>query len=157
MSQSNARRALLILAAALLPLLAGCAADRMRSEGIQLIEQGRIEEGLAKLEEAAREAPTQAQYRATLGTARERATSQLNAAGERALAADNLAEAETLFRRVLAISSSRARRNSRRATRIPRHGSPKRRWRSTRGTPARSSCAPRSTTRSSRRGSPTRR
>ena len=32
--------------------LAGCAADRMHKEGYSLIEEGKLEEGIAKLEEA---------------------------------------------------------------------------------------------------------
>ena len=103
MKSTSIRRVLSVLALALLPLLLiGCAAERTRQEGITLLENGRYEEGMAKLEEATREAPTEQLYRATLIAARERVVARLNGLGDRALAADNLLEAETQYRRVLA-------------------------------------------------------
>jgi general secretion pathway protein D len=70
------RRLLFLLAIVFLPLLVtGCAADRMRKEGLSLIEQGRIEEGMYKLEEAARTAPDDLQNKSTLITTRQRVTS----------------------------------------------------------------------------------
>ena len=104
MKSTPTRRVLTVLALALLPLLLiGCAAERIRQEGISLIEQGRYEEGMAKLEEAAREDPTEQRYRATLIAARERVVARLNGLADRALTADNLLEAETQYRRVLAL------------------------------------------------------
>lgn len=98
------RRFLSLLAIVLLPLLVtGCAADRMRKEGLGLIEQGRIEEGMYKLEEAVRTAPDDLQNKSTLVTTRHKVTIDLNNAADRALAADNAVEAETLYRRVLAL------------------------------------------------------
>jgi general secretion pathway protein D len=96
------RRLLLLLALAL--LLAGCAAaDRMQREGLELIDQGRVEEGLSKLEDAVRESPDKSQYRITLETQRERIVARVLAAADRALGADNAEQAETFYRRVLAI------------------------------------------------------
>lgn len=103
------RHPLFWLAIALIPLLAGCAADRMRSEGLELIDQGRIEEGMSKLEESVRESPSEPKYRATLATVKERLISRLNIAADQALAADNLSESEVLYRRILAIEPNNER------------------------------------------------
>jgi general secretion pathway protein D len=75
----------------------------LRKEGLGLIDQGRIEEGMYKLEEAVRTAPDDLQHKSTLVTTRQRVTIDLNNAADRALAADNAVEAETLYRRVLAL------------------------------------------------------
>ena len=44
-------------------LLAGCAGQRLHAEGMALLEEGRIEEGLAKLEEASKAEPENVSYR----------------------------------------------------------------------------------------------
>lgn len=58
-------------------MVAGCAAERHHREGLSLIEAGRVEEGLSSLERAVREAPTNAQYRASLLASREAAVKRL--------------------------------------------------------------------------------
>jgi general secretion pathway protein D len=104
MNIASIRRVQARLALLLLPvLLVGCAADRLRTEGLSLINQGRYEEGLFRLEEATRQAPSELEYKSTLILSRDRIVLDLNAAGDRALAAENAAQAETLYRRALAI------------------------------------------------------
>ena len=56
--------ALLLLAAA---LLAGCAGQRLQREGLTLLDEGRIEEGLAKLTEASNAEPDNLSYRTDAG------------------------------------------------------------------------------------------
>ena len=61
----------------------GCAAgSQQHKEGLALLDQGRYEEGLAKLDEATRLGPEQLSYRTALLTQRERVISRLLAAAE---------------------------------------------------------------------------
>lgn len=75
--------ALLLIAA----LVAGCAGQREHKEGMALLDQGRYEEGLAKLEEASKADPENLTYRTTLARNRELAVARLlgTANSERAL------------------------------------------------------------------------
>ena len=52
-----------VLAVLLAVALAGCAADRIHNEGFALIEDGKIEEGVAKLEEAKQADPGNAMFK----------------------------------------------------------------------------------------------
>ncbi|RFO98109.1 hypothetical protein DIC66_05150 [Rhodoferax lacus] len=52
-----------MLAALLALALAGCAADRMHSEGLSLIDEGKLEEGLSKLEQAKQADPGNANFK----------------------------------------------------------------------------------------------
>jgi general secretion pathway protein D len=52
--------ALLLLAAA---VLAGCAGQKLHREGMTLLEEGRTEEGLSKLEQASKADPDDLTYR----------------------------------------------------------------------------------------------
>jgi general secretion pathway protein D len=91
----------------LLPLLLwGCAAERLREQGVDLLMQGRYEEGISKLEEAARAAPTDMSMRTALITARERVTQRLLTLADQALNAGNYREAELYYRRALGIDPS---------------------------------------------------
>ena len=69
--QRNALAVLLAVA------LAGCAADRMHTEGFSLIEQGKVEEGLAKLEEAKLADPSNAAFKKDWLLHRDRLTTAL--------------------------------------------------------------------------------
>ena len=57
--------------------LAGCAADRMHKEGYSLIEEGKLEEGIAKLEEAKLADPGNAAFKKDWLLQRDRLTSAL--------------------------------------------------------------------------------
>lgn len=89
---------------ALAVVLAGCAAQQMHREGMSLIDAGRYEQGLAKLEEAAKSDTSDVRIRMDLYAGRERAVDQLLAAAEKAKAAGDLQEAEANYRRALVIA-----------------------------------------------------
>lgn len=88
----------------LLLMLAGCAGDKLHKEGISLIQEGRVEEGLATLEQAAQAEPDDLSIRKDLiqnrGQFINRSLSMANS--ERAVG--NLDAAEVLYRRVLKLA-----------------------------------------------------
>ncbi len=85
-------------------LLAACASPMPERDGLALIVDGHYEQGLSKLEEAARADPGNVQLRARLLTTRERVAVQVLGAAEAARLAGDPVEAEEQYRRVLAIS-----------------------------------------------------
>ena len=92
---------LAVLSAAL--LIASCASEAQRREGLALISDGRYEEGLAKLDAARKADPNNAAARRDTLSQKEQITNKLlnAAAGERA--AEHFDAAETLCRRALAL------------------------------------------------------
>jgi len=98
----------LVCLSILIALLAGCAGDLYRREGLQLLEEGRIEEGLAKLEEAVREEPTNAAFRAELYSRRAEKIAQLLVAARNRRDAGKDDQAEELYKRVLRIEPDNA-------------------------------------------------
>ncbi len=64
-------------------LLAGCAAQQAYHDGQTFVSQGRIDEGLAKLQEAVQRDPHDAQYRSTWLAARENALARDDEEGDR--------------------------------------------------------------------------
>ncbi|HWS11934.1 MAG TPA: secretin and TonB N-terminal domain-containing protein, partial [Rhodocyclaceae bacterium] len=108
--KTGTKRNLLLLIALVLPLLlGGCAAERLRQQGIDLVLQGRYEEGISKLEEAARAAPADMSMRTALITARERVAQRLLTLGDQALNAGNYREADLYYRRTLGIDPTNER------------------------------------------------
>ena len=87
-------------------LLSSCATDRLHREGLAAIDAGRYDEGLAKLEQAAKDDPGNLTYRLDLKARREAVMQQLIAAADSARGAGQLEEAERLFHSALAIDSS---------------------------------------------------
>ncbi len=73
-------------------LLAGCAAQKAYRQGEDFVAQGKIDEGLAKLEEASTREPEDAQYRSSLLAAREKALRRYDEEGD-SLAASGAREA----------------------------------------------------------------
>lgn len=90
----------------LVVLLWGCAAQELHREGVIDVDAGRVEEGLQKLEQAARENPDNLAYRYDLQARRAAVIQLLYAAGDRAHADGNFDEAEKSYRRILAIEPS---------------------------------------------------
>jgi general secretion pathway protein D len=84
--------------------LGACAGQRLNREGVALIEQGRYEPGLKKLEEAAKSDAGDLRLRMSLLTNRERVVAQILAAADSARAAGDMREAEANYRRALAIA-----------------------------------------------------
>jgi general secretion pathway protein D len=97
--------------AALLVLLAlsGCATDATLREGQQLIEEGRYEDGLARLQQAIADSPRDTRMRMVLSAQRERAVATLLAGAERARHARDLPAAVKGYERVLAIEPANER------------------------------------------------
>lgn len=83
--------------------LYGCAAERLNRDGLKQVSEGQYEEGIAKLEQAAKSEPSNLHYRAQFINKREEAANRLlnDAANERA--AGHPDAAEKLYRRVLVI------------------------------------------------------
>ena len=85
-------------------LLVACAGPLQDREGLRLIEEGRYEQGLNKLEEAAKSDPGDLRLRMSLLTSRERALNQVLAAADSARAGGDVSEAVAQYRRALDIS-----------------------------------------------------
>lgn len=85
--------------------LSGCALlePSPHQQGLELMDQGQVVEGLARLEEAVRQNPKHAEYRITLALRRASAIQQALTQGQRALDEGRLTEAEEAFRLVLRI------------------------------------------------------
>lgn len=99
-----------VLAATIVSLtLFGCAADRMHKEGLELVNQGQIEEGLDKLKEAIKKDPNNLSYRADLIQKREQIVHRLLIEAHNERAAGNPDLASTLFKRVQKIDSENPR------------------------------------------------
>ena len=97
------------LAIAIAIALAGCATDVALREGQTLIDEGRYEEGLARLNAAAAQSPNEPSFRATIALEQERAVGSLLAAADRARLAGDYAGAAQAYQRVLGLSPRNAR------------------------------------------------
>jgi general secretion pathway protein D len=105
------RRLRLLVAAAVLALLAGCAAQRYNTEGMKLVASGQREQGLALLAQASQLEPTNSRYRLDYLTQQALAVRELLARADDARAAGKTAEARELYLATLRIDpgSDRAR------------------------------------------------
>jgi general secretion pathway protein D len=99
MRPTRLRLAVLLAAA----ILAGCAAERVHRDGLDALEHGDYEAGIAKLEQAVREAPDNLTYRLDLRARKEAAVQQLIAAADSARGAGKPELAETSYHRVLVL------------------------------------------------------
>jgi general secretion pathway protein D len=90
-----------ILAAGI--FLSSCATSRIHREGLDAIEHGRYEEGLGRLQEAARQDPSNFEYRIELKARHDDAVVKLLGEADKARGAGNPDEAEQTYRRVLVI------------------------------------------------------
>ncbi|WP_119154257.1 secretin N-terminal domain-containing protein [Caldimonas tepidiphila] len=86
-------------------LLTGCAAQRLQREGAWLLEQGRYEEGLERLQQASRRGPDSGRLRAELRNRQEQVVQRLLQAADAELAAGRLDAAEAAYRRVLRLQA----------------------------------------------------
>jgi general secretion pathway protein D len=107
----------------LLVSLVGCASSQLHTEGLSNVQEGRYEEGLEKLKQAAAKSPGNAMYRLDLKTKREEAIRSLIATADRARSTGALDEAESLYRRALGIEAGndRAQRGLEMLARDRRH------------------------------------
>ena len=92
-----------VLTAALLLSLAGCGAEPIAREGRQLIRDGRVEEGLGKLQDATRADPADYAYRTGLSAQRDRVLFDLLSSADSDNAGGRDVAAEETYRRVLAL------------------------------------------------------
>jgi general secretion pathway protein D len=90
-------------------LLAAACSSSPQRQARELIEQGRYEEGLAKLNEAARSEPARADLRAERLQREEQAIARLIASAGSELAAGRLDEAQALYERVRALQPAHPR------------------------------------------------
>jgi general secretion pathway protein D len=83
--------------------LAGCAGQQLHNSGLKLVQEGRVEEGLAKLEQASKVAPDNLAYHKDLLRSREQTVNRLlsNATAERA--AGHVDAAQSIYQRILRV------------------------------------------------------
>ena len=106
-TQLNMTQRLLLLI--LILLTASCAGGRAYRQGIDLSEQGKIEEGLEKLEEAAKAAPDNMRYRVALVNLRLKTINALLLSADTNVEEGRLPEAEAQYGRVLKLDKDNVR------------------------------------------------
>lgn len=84
-----------------LGMLGGCAADKLNREGLQLLEEGRYEEGLAKLQDAAKAEPDNMNYRIELRRIREQIVNRQLAEAAEERATNHRERAKDIYRLIL--------------------------------------------------------
>jgi general secretion pathway protein D len=100
----NAALLLLVLAT-----LAGCAGQRLHWDGMDLLEEGHVEEGLVKLEQASKADPDNVSYRRDWLRKREQYTNRLLAAANSERASGRQDAAEAIYERILKIDPENGR------------------------------------------------
>jgi general secretion pathway protein D len=103
------RQLLIVLLTVLAVTVGGCATSRLHKEGLEALESGRYEEGIAKLEQAVAADPSNLTYRLDLKGRREQAIQVLMGQAERDRSQGKLEEAEAGYQRVLGIEPGHAR------------------------------------------------
>jgi len=89
--------------------IAGCAAARLHDEGINLVDRGQVEAGLAKLAAAAKSDPENFSYRIDLIQTRTRIVNRLLRKADSRRSAGQYDDAADLYRRVLQIDAQNPR------------------------------------------------
>ena len=89
--------------------LAACASDQAFVAGKQMIEQGRVEEGLQLIDAAAKASPGHYEYRASYVRERDKYLNQLLTQGDRQRLLGKPEDAEPFYRRVLLLDSGNLR------------------------------------------------
>src|SRR5262245_38340175 len=97
-------RLFLLTPLALALALAGCASQQALKEGQTLIDAGRYEEGLARLNDAAKNSPDEPQYRSQLVLEHERVVAMLLAQADRLRTAGDYDSAQAAYQRVVRLS-----------------------------------------------------
>jgi general secretion pathway protein D len=100
-SKRRSRSMLALLAAAM--LLAGCATQALHNKGLEQIQEGQMEEGLAKLEAASVAEPGNPTYRADLLRSRAQVVNRLMANASAELAVSHYDAAQAIYERILRI------------------------------------------------------
>ena len=97
-----------ILSTLVFILLSGCAGTQAFKDGNALLAEGKTEQGLAKLEEAVKLDPKNAEYRIALATRRSSIINRLIANGESARREGRLSDAEKSYRQVQSLEAENA-------------------------------------------------
>ena len=90
-------------------LITSCAGDKAFRQGVDLSEQGQIEEGLEKIEQATKEDPDNLKYRVALGNRRIQAVNTLLQDADLLLEDGRLPDAEAQYTRVLKLDKNNVR------------------------------------------------
>lgn len=106
------RRFHILISMLLVLLLFGCAAQRLHDEGMDLVDNGHITEGLARLEEAAKSDPGNFGYKIDLIRTRARIINRLLLSANSQRFAEHPDEAAKIYKRVLEIDSGNVRARS---------------------------------------------
>ncbi len=93
----------------LIVMLGGCAADKLNREGQQLLDEGRYEEGLSKLQDASKAEPDNMTYRIEVRRNREQIVNSLLAGATEARASDHRDLARTNYQRILRLDPANKR------------------------------------------------
>lgn len=89
-------------------ILVGCAGRQAFRDGNNLLAEGKVDQGLAKLEEAVSLEPKNAEYRIALATSRASAINKLNSSAEVARRQGRITDAERAYRQVQAMDPEHA-------------------------------------------------
>lgn len=103
------KNALLLLLAAL--LLVGCAGELAFREGKALVSEGKMDEGLLRLEQAVKEKPEAVEYRNYLLIQRDKFANQILTQADTDLINSRFDEADAAYRRVLGMDRANPRAN----------------------------------------------
>ncbi|MBI3145183.1 MAG: secretin and TonB N-terminal domain-containing protein [Pseudogulbenkiania sp.] len=95
-----------------LSVLAGCASNKAFLEGKQMLADGKAEEGFARLEQAVKESPGNAEYKTYLFSQRERIINQWLAQAATAQLNGQYDQAEAGYRRILKLDPYNQRANA---------------------------------------------
>jgi general secretion pathway protein D len=87
-------------------ILAGCAGQKLHGEGMSLLEEGRPEEALAKLEQASKAEPGNAAYRRDWLRNREMLVNRLHVAADSERGAGHPEMAQAIYERILKIDAT---------------------------------------------------
>ncbi|HWW72108.1 MAG TPA: secretin N-terminal domain-containing protein [Duganella sp.] len=101
--------ALIAIGAITVSLLGGCAAQLAYRDGKDLVDSGKVEEGMRKLGEAINRDPSNVQYRQTYLQLRDRSSALLCKQGDQKLQAGDYVAAKRLYQRALEIDSGNER------------------------------------------------
>ncbi|WP_240702383.1 secretin N-terminal domain-containing protein [Trinickia terrae] len=99
----------LAIVVALPMLLIGCAAEKAYRSGQDFVAQGKLDEGMAKLQEAVTREPHDAQYRSAWLAAREQALLRYNDEGDRLAADGSYAAARKAYQHALGVDPANER------------------------------------------------
>lgn len=93
----------------LLVALAGCAAQRTFNQGAEMVEQGNVEQGLDKMQQAGKMDPEQVTFRSKYFETRDNAVQGYLVQADRCLETRHYQDAENLYRRVLGLDHANER------------------------------------------------